>query len=137
MRVFLDANVLFSASNPGGIINRLIEQAMLRVTLISNSFVETEARRNLLLKRPDWIATFEHLLKNTKQSTVAVFDLPIDLAQKDQPVLCSAIRSNCRYLVTGDRRDFGHLYGQTIEDLTVISPGKFAKILEEIPKANR
>jgi len=136
MRVFLDANVLFSASNPESIMGRLIKQAALRLTLMTNTFVETEARRNLTLKRPQWISEFEQILEKTEQVADTMFDLPVSLNQKDQPVLCSAIRSNCKYLVTGDKRDFGPLYDQTVEGVIIISPVQFAQILKDIPRKN-
>ena len=129
MRVFLDANVLFSASNSGSAIARLMEQAILRVELIINDFVEIEARRNLMLKRPEWLPCFEQLILGTQRAPMAIFSLPVPLETKDQPVLCSAIRYYCKYLVTGDRRDFGHLYDTTIEGVTVISPSSFAELL--------
>ena len=97
MRVFLDANVLFSASNPESVMGRLIAQAALRVNLISNSFVETEARRNLSLKRPQWVAEFERIIEQTEHVNVVMFDLPVSLDQKDLLVLCSAIRSDCQF----------------------------------------
>ena len=134
MRVFLDANVIFSASNPGSIMSKLVEHAALRVDLVINSFVEEEARRNLSLKRPEWIYEFERIIEKTEQATVIIFDIPVDLDDKDQPVLCSAIRSNCQYLVTGDQRDFGHLYDKKVKDVTVISTRQFAEILKGIPR---
>ena len=52
MRVFLDANVLFSASNGGSNIARLIALLTERGTGVASDVAVEEARRNLALKRP-------------------------------------------------------------------------------------
>ena len=96
MRVFLDANVLFSASNDGSVMGRLIEQASLRVDLITNTFVETEARQNLALKKPQWLPVFEQIISRTEQAPMALFELPVKLDPKDQPVLCSGSKHAVR-----------------------------------------
>ena len=41
---------------------------------------------------------------------------------------------NRKYLVTGDKRDFVHLYDQKVEGVTIISPVQFAQILKDIPR---
>ncbi len=42
------------------------------------------------------------------------------LPEKDKPILAAAIAAGCAYLLTGDKRDFGHLYGKAVEGVTVI-----------------
>ena len=59
----------------------------------------------------------------------ALFGLSVPLAQQDVPLLCAAIRSQCRYFATGDRRDFGHLYGEIVQGVEVISLLRLAEIL--------
>ena len=54
MRVFLDANVLFSTSNGGSNIARLIALLTERETGITSDVAVEEARRNLALKRNMW-----------------------------------------------------------------------------------
>lgn len=49
MRVFLDANVLFSASNAGSNIARLIAALMTRETVVTSDLAIEEARKNLVL----------------------------------------------------------------------------------------
>ena len=42
---------------------------------------------------------------------------------KDAPIMAAAVVCAANILVTGDRRDFGHLFGQSIEGVRVMSPG--------------
>jgi hypothetical protein len=65
-----------------------------------------------------------------------VFPLPIKLDGKDVPLLCAAIRASCQYFVTGDQRDFGHLYDHTVGGVTVISLRRLAELLTgSLPEA--
>ncbi len=59
----------------------------------------------------------------------ACFELPVALAEKDVPLLCAAIRSQCGYFTTGDRRDFGHLFGETVQGVEIIPLLRLAVIL--------
>ncbi|OFW46137.1 MAG: hypothetical protein A3J29_23860 [Acidobacteria bacterium RIFCSPLOWO2_12_FULL_67_14b] len=129
MRVFLDANVLFSASNAGSNIARLIAWLVDKDVAVSSDLAVEEARRNLTLKRPAWLPAFGDLLARVELVPSALFPLPVTLADKDAPLLCAAIRSRCRLFVTGDRRDFGHVMGQTIEGVEVASPLRLAQLL--------
>ncbi len=129
MRVFLDANVLFSASRTGSNIARLVRLLTERGTAVSSDLAVEEARRNILLKRPDCLLAFEELLRTIEVAPSAQFLLPVALAAKDVPLLCAAIRSRCRDFVTGDKRDFGHLQGRRVEGVEVISLLALAKAL--------
>ena len=57
------------------------------------------------------------------------FTLPVPLDAKDVPLLCAAVAATCDYFVTGDKRDFGHLDGQTVLGVQVISPLRLAQLL--------
>ena len=46
----------------------------------------------------------------------------IRLDPKDQPILLAAIYGKADYLLTGDVRHFGHLYGKRIEGVRVLRP---------------
>lgn len=129
MRVFLDANVLFSASHPGSAFARLIAAAVRRTRVLTSDVACAEARRNLTLKRPAWLETFERLLEELEVVPSAVFHLPVILDEKDVPLLCAAIRARCDYFVTGDHRDFGHLLGSRVHGALVITPLGLAEIL--------
>jgi len=53
VRVFLDANVLFSASQPDSAVARLIAAACEHMQVATSDLASIEARRNVELKRPD------------------------------------------------------------------------------------
>ncbi len=129
MRAFLDANVLFSASNAGGSFAGLLELLVDHGTAVTSDVAIEEARRNLVLKRPAWLPAFEALLPKLEIVPSMVFSLPVTLAEKDVPLLCAAIRGRCDLFVTGDRRDFGALMGRTIPGVRVVSPLQLAKLL--------
>lgn len=121
MRVFLDANVLFSASNEGSNVARLIGLARRNHELITSDFALEEAVRNVQLKRPAWSGDLARVADGLTKVPSIVFPLPVELGDKDRPILCAATRAKCDLLVTGDRTHFGHLYGQAIEGVEVVS----------------
>lgn len=129
MRVFLDANVLFSASNAGSSFAGLLEWLLDHGTAVTSDVAVDEARRNLLLKRVARLPAFEALLPKLEIVPSMVFPLPVTLADKDVPLLCAANRGRCELFVTGDRRDFGALMGRTIEGVRVVSPLQLARLL--------
>ena len=128
MRVFLDANVLFSASNVGSNVVSLIALLCERQTAVACNLAIEEARKNVALKRPAWRPGFDELLKRVDILPSILFELQIQLDRKDAPLLCAAIRGRCSHFVTGDKRDFGHLYGQVVQGVEVISLLRLAKL---------
>jgi hypothetical protein len=46
----------------------------------------------------------------------------IPLVDKDAPVLAAALQGKVDIFVTGDRRDFGHLFGQVLEEVKILTP---------------
>jgi predicted nucleic acid-binding protein len=134
MRVFLDANVLFSASNIGSNIARLVDWLIAAGTAVASDLALEEARRNLALKRADWLPAFEHLVERIEMVPSVQFELPVPLDDRDRPLLCAAIRSKCQFFATGDRRDFGHLFNTTVEGVRVISLLRLAELLAKRPK---
>ncbi len=129
MRVFLDANVLFSASHAGSNLAGLVAWVIATGTAVSSEVAVEEARRNLALKRPAWLPAFDALLPRVEIVPSMIFAIPVTLADKDLPLLCAAIRGGCDVFVTGDRRDFGALMNRTIEGVRVLSPLQLAKLL--------
>ncbi len=129
MKVFLDANVLFSASNAASNIHRFLHLLREGCSLVTSMYALQEAERNILLKRPQWARDFRQLI----QEIALVADVPLDrdvmLADKDCIILGSAIAAQCAYLLTGDKKDFGHLYGRQIAGVTVVSYTMLAGII--------
>lgn len=131
MKIFLDANIIFSASQLQSPSWHLLDRLSKNATLITHPAVWDEAKRNLLLKRSVWSAGLDHWHERIIQST-AIGPCP-DAGQgpKDAPVLAAAIASRADRLLTGDLKHFGHLYGRTIEGVLVASPRSLS---EEIIK---
>ena len=129
MRIFLDANVLFSASNQSSHIAELIYLILERHEPVTSDLALEEARRNIQAKRPHWMNAFIQLSEKVTTVPTRIMDLPVSIADKDAPILASAIQSKCNYLVTGDKKHFGHLYYQVVEGLEVVSIIRMAEIV--------
>ena len=129
MRVFLDANVLFSASNAGSNIAQLVELLLAEANAVTSAFACEEARRSLSARRVDWLPAFEQLMQEIEVVPSTLFELPVSLDEKDRPLLCAAIRAQCTHFATGDRRDFGRLFGETVEQVEVVSLLGLARLL--------
>lgn len=129
MRIFLDANILFSASLPKSRVRVLLDVARRRVDLITNLYAVEEARRNLELKRKDALDTLEKLLSGCAISGVAATQITISIAKKDVPILGGAIASGATHLLTGDKLDFGILFGKTMYGVKIVSPRMLAEEL--------
>jgi len=134
MRIFLDANILFSAAKSAGAIRQLM--ALLQAAgheCWIDGYVLDEARRNLAAKAPAGSAILEALLPRlhlaTRQATDAALAASLPIVEKDRPVLMAALAARCAVLITGDRTHFGKLYGKTIHGVTVHSPRSIAEEL--------
>jgi len=133
VRVFLDANVLFSAAKSPGAMRRLLD------LLISaghecwvDPFVVAEARRNLELKAPGTLSALDALVARVHVGALGNdprLEASLPLPEKDRPVLAAAIHNRCQALVTGDRSHFGPRYGRTIHGVTIHSPRSLAEAL--------
>ena len=126
-RIFLDANVLFSAAYLE--LSGLARLWSLEdVELFSSAYAVEEARRSLAIDRPEALPRLERLT-----STVSLVDAPrslklpgnIRLDQKDQLILLAAIHGKAEYLLTGDARHFAHLYGKRIKGILVLRPAQY------------
>lgn len=126
-RIFLDANVLFSAAyleNSG--LGRLWQLA--NVELLSSAYAVEEARRNLALDRAPALSRLERLTAAlTIVNPPQHLKLPanVRLESKDRPILLAAVHGKADFLLTGDGRHFGHLYGKRIEGVTVLRPAQY------------
>jgi hypothetical protein len=134
VRIFLDANILFSAAKSPGAIKRLLGLlADARHECWVDEFVITEARRNLEQKAPSGLAALDRLLKRLRVAPLGTpgtaLDAALPLAEKDRPILAAAIGLACDVLVTGDRTHFGALYGRSIGGVTIHTPRSLAEAL--------
>lgn len=128
-RLFLDANVLFSAAyrpNAG-----LLQFWKLKnVILCSSHFALGEARINLTED-----AQRRRLVKSARSMQLfgaSPRQLPgdVSLPEKDRPILLAAIDAQATRLITGDLRHFGAYFGKTIEGILILPPSRYLKLYQ-------
>ncbi len=111
MRLFLDANVLFTAAhNPSGKAALLIELEQHTWAVFSSPFAFEEARRNLERKCPhrlDRLTALAHHMRFVEHRPTQ--PVPHGLPDKDQPIFQAAVACKATHLLTGDLKHFGHL----------------------------
>ena len=125
-RVFLDANVLFSASYDDD--NHLLQLwNMSDVELVTSAFAVGETVRNVAIElhrvRLDQLLASARVVPEPLPSSA----LPpgITLPAKDAPILLSAMQAQATHLLTGDKRHFGQLFGQVIDGVLIQRPSSF------------
>jgi uncharacterized protein len=125
-RLFLDANVLFSAAyrpNAG-----LLEFWKLRrAQLLSSHYALEEARSNLT-------QTSQRTRLRRLARRLGLFDAPprslplgIRLPEKDVPILLAALHARATHLITGDAHHFGRYFGKFIDGILVLSPAGYLR----------
>ena len=133
MRIFLDANVIFSAASTNGAVRDFLTRLLAkRHVLCVDEYVLGEARRNLASRDSSSHLALERLVPSLEVAPFSSAIVPEArklLPEKDQPVLSAAIRLQCNALVTGDRAHFGPLYGRTFSGVTIHSPRSLAELL--------
>ena len=128
MKLFLDANVIFSAAHrEEGRSQDLVALARGgHCELLTSAHALEEARRNLELKS----GRFGRRLADAIARTTVVAEAPAALVEwaqaqglplKDAPILAAAVHAKAQLLVTGDARDFGHLYGSAMRGTRVVT----------------
>lgn len=127
-RLFFDANVLFTAAiSPDGVSRKLFDLAKAQeCTALSSVLAIDEAQRNIRAKRPkgtEAMKAIEELLEVVPEADKALFAWAArHLPNKDAPILAAAIAASADILVTGDRRHFGAFYGQSLQQVTILTP---------------
>ncbi len=131
MRVFFDANLLFSAAKSDGAVRQfcrwLVDAGHERW---ADEYVVVEARRNLVGPEPqvvldDLLVRMHAAAQPARPPSRTIDWLPV----KDRPVLVAAIRLGCDVLVTGDRTHLGAGYGKTFGGVAIHSPRSIAHAL--------
>ena len=136
MRVFLDANVLFSAAY----MEAGSPRALLRLAdaggceLLSSAYAVEEARRNLLAKRAARAGELEILARKIATqgepgAPSIAWATSLGLPAKDAPILAAAYEARSNLLVTGDLTHFGHLLGKRHRGIVVLRPAEAIEIL--------
>lgn len=122
-RLFLDANILFSAAyRQHAGIARLWQFD--DVKLMTSPYAAEEARINLTDK--DQRERLETLLESVGIVT-GISGLPpgIKLPEKDRPILQAAIQARATHLLTGDKRHFGRYFGKRCGGVLVLPPAQY------------
>ena len=125
-RLFLDANVLFSAAYRGNAgVQRL--WALPNATLVTSEYAVSEARRNLAT--PEQLSRLDRLLESIEVGPARTLDPTlrrgIELREKDWPILGGAVAAGATHLITGDLRDFGPFFGQVVLGVLILTPARY------------
>jgi uncharacterized protein len=139
VRLFLDANILFSAAyrdgSPALLLFELAAADLCNV--LTSAFAWDEARRNITLKCPQRTTILDILRGQLEYAPVPDTSAIANAAQqglpeKDAPILAAALVAKVDILVTGDRTHFGHLYGKAIGGVQVLTlKDTLARLLED------
>lgn len=133
MRIFLDANILFSAAKSAGAVRQLLEMLVShKHVLCADAYVVTEARRNLSAKASaESLQVLDKLLAQIEVSATGIVGFDKNMAswlpEKDRPVLVAAINLKCDALVTGDVKHFGVGFGKSFSGVVIYSPRLLAE----------
>lgn len=137
LKVFLDSNViisgLFSDKGSPRIILDLLSLDLPLLSCATGEYNIIEIERNLLKKMPDVLPVYRRYLKILNLEIVPlplskdIKKLSGQIADKDVPVLASAINSNADFLVTGDKKDFEKLKGTY--PFKILNPSEFLDII--------
>lgn len=130
MRIFLDANVVFSAAY----LDRSRTRAIFRLAeaglceLLSSAYALDEARRNLLRKHPDRQAELARLVTRLAVcgepgAEFARWATGLEISEKDRPIIAAAAQAGADWLVTGDR-GFSPVYGRRLRGVEVMLPAE-------------
>jgi uncharacterized protein len=126
-RLFLDANVLFSAAYQS--TSRLLRLWNLRdVVLCTSRYALEEARINLGDENQRQRLVALAVTLDFAEATKSELPRGVSLPDKDVPILLAAMEARANYLLTGDLRHFGPYFGKKIGSMVVISPSEYFKI---------
>jgi predicted nucleic acid-binding protein len=138
--LFLNGNILFSAAwkdeSSATLLFELGRAA--HCHLITSRLALEEAGQNIFHKRAPRLAMLRQcaaLVEISREpgathlAEAAAFGLP----DKDIPILAAALAQRADLLVTGDRRDIGHLYGQRPGGVEVIGlAGAIERVIDQL-----
>jgi uncharacterized protein len=146
VKIFLDSNVILSGllSDKGAprVILDILSLNLPFLSGITGEFNLLEIERNLKRKLPGLFSVYRKYFPRINLQIVPLAR-PAELkdffrvaAEKDVPVLVSAIRSRADLLITGDKRHFGKIKLPAPYTLKIVTPSEFVDLLlPEIIKA--
>ena len=125
-RLFLDANVLFSAAYT--VDNGLLRLWRLRDTVrITSRYAMEEARANL--ETGAQLGRLSALVEEIEVVDAGEGELPpnVNLPSKDAPIFLAAQASGCTHLLTGDLKHFGPYFNKRIAGVMIMLPGDYLR----------
>ena len=125
-RLFLDANVLFSAAYRADA--GLVQLWKLKnAVLCSSRYALEEARANL--EDEDQRRRLAQLSEALHFFEAIGGELPrgISPPEKDKPILLAAIEARATHLLTGDIRHFGPYLGRKVAGIAIMLPGDYVR----------
>ena len=127
-RVFLDANVLFSAAyrEQAGLLRlwRLAD-----VELVTSDYAAQEATANMTdsMQRKRLMKLLKTLAIIPYSHAMPSLPSGVHLPEKDVPILQAALAAGVTILLTGDITHFGRYFGKTVGGVRILPPGDFLR----------
>lgn len=125
-RLFLDANVLFSAAyrSSSGLLRFW---KLKNVALCSSRYALAEARTNL--EEDSQRRRLVRLARRLELFDAIPGELSfrIELPEKDVPILLAAVEARATHLITGDLRHFGPHFGKRVAGILILSPADYLR----------
>jgi uncharacterized protein len=127
-RLFLDANVLFSAAyrEDAGVA---AIWSLEHVALATSAYAAEEAERNLSTR--DQRNRLQQMLRSVQ--VVQAGTVPesvrqgIELPDKDWPIIAGALAADSTHLITGDLQHFGRYFHKRIAGILVLPPADYIR----------
>jgi predicted nucleic acid-binding protein len=139
IKIFLDSNVILSGLlSDKGAPRVILDILCLELPLLKGATGEyniMEIERNIRKRLPTILDIYQSYLPKLRLEIVplpspealnAYFAM---IADKDAPVLASAVISGADYLVTGDKKDFDKLKDNAAIPVKVVSPSELVILL--------
>ncbi|MFC1657554.1 putative toxin-antitoxin system toxin component, PIN family [Candidatus Moduliflexota bacterium] len=127
--VFLDSNILFSLcwKNPEeSVIGIILElQKMGEVKLVISPLTLEETTANLKAKKPEALSRLQEVVDSCTVVADVLSPLEVDLPENDLILLSTAIASKVDFFLTGNKADFGPIFGRTFGSTRILTPRAF------------
>lgn len=127
-RVFLDANILFSAAyrEKAGLLRIW---RLPGVELVTSAYAAQEAASNLseAEQRERLAMLLNSMTVKPHPAILPILPLSMRLPAKDAPIFQAAMNSGASVLLTGDVAHFGRLFGKTIAGIRILLPADFLR----------
>jgi predicted nucleic acid-binding protein len=144
VRIFLDSNVILSGliSDRGAprLILDLLSMELPGFVAVTGRYNIVEIERNIRKKAPKALPVYGEYFPKLRMEIVAMPALAEVakhsglVADKDTPVLVSALKGKADFLVTGDKKHFGKVKVSGAVPFRIVNPTEFLEILAALLK---